>query len=73
MMVLTARQLDLLRFIVLYWRHKELAPTIREMGDALGIKKASVLRHVEALEYKGYVKRIPNGRRTIEVIHDPEE
>lgn len=59
---LTARQQQILEFIASAVDQRGIAPTFREMGDALGIRSTNgVADHVKALERKGYIER-PGGR-----------
>ncbi len=70
---LTRRQLELLRFIVAYWKQEGCAPTFREMGDALGVKPPAMWELVEEIARKGYVRRSrARAVRGIEVLHDPD-
>ena len=45
----TPRQLDLLRFFDMYTRQHGLSPTMKEIGDAMGITKVTVFEMVEEL------------------------
>jgi repressor LexA len=59
---LTARQQEILEFIASTVDQRGVAPTFREIGDALGIRSTNgVADHVKALERKGYIER-PGGR-----------
>lgn len=44
-------------------------PTYRELGAELGLSRASVQRHLEALEAKGYVAR-GDGSRSLRMLRD---
>jgi repressor LexA len=64
---LTPRQQEALDFIManscLY------GPTVREIAAGLSIKHHNAAaRHIEQLEAKGYIRRIPGKARGIEVI-----
>ena len=54
--VVTARQLEVLRTIAAETKARGYAPTLRELGDALGITSANgVADHLHALKRKGLV------------------
>lgn len=55
---LTTKQARVLEIIRTRWQATGLAPTVREIGQEMGISSScSVMRHIEALERKGYVRR----------------
>lgn len=57
---LTPRQWSTLRAIVVSIVTRGMPPTLRELGDELGIGSTNgVADHLEALERKGYVERRP--------------
>ena len=59
---LSPRQRDVLDFISSTLAHRQVPPTYREIGDALGIASTNgVADHVKALIKKGYVKKIDPG------------
>lgn len=63
---LTARQEQVLRFIVEYLRKEGAPPTLQEIGEALGIRSLrGVTDHLEALERKGYIERLSGSARGI--------
>lgn len=46
-------------------------PSVREIAKHMGINNvAGVVGHLKALERKGYIRRIPNVARGIEVLRD---
>lgn len=64
--VLTERQLEVLKFIVDFMREYEIAPTLREIGDAIGIKSSNgVVDHLRALVRKGWISRLQRKSRGI--------
>ncbi len=66
--VLTARQRKILRFIRESVTKRGFAPSIREIGDAVGLKSPSSVAHqVKALEKKGLLRRDPNRPRAMDV------
>ena len=64
---LTARQRQVYDFITRIIRDKGYAPSIQEIAARFKIaSKNGVFRHLEALQRKGYIRRL--GRRAIEVL-----
>lgn len=60
---LAPRQRALLDFIASYQDQKGIPPTIREIGEALGIKSTNgVSDHIKALVKKGYLERVGDAR-----------
>lgn len=60
---LAPRQRALLDFIASYQDQKGIPPTIREIGEALGIKSTNgVSDHIKALVKKGYLDRVGDAR-----------
>jgi repressor LexA len=71
--MLTRKQLDLLRFIQQRMRESGVPPSFDEMKDALDLKsKSGIHRLITALEERGFLRRLPNRARAIEVIRLPE-
>ena len=72
--MLTKKQLDLLAFIREKISAEGVSPSYDEMKDALELKsKSGVHRLVCALEERGYVRRLPNRARALEVIRFPPQ
>jgi SOS-response transcriptional repressor LexA len=68
MIPLTAKQKKLLDYL----RSCENAPSFDEMREALGLaSKSGVHRLVNALEERGYIRRMPERARAIELVEDP--
>ncbi|MFE6031035.1 LexA family protein [Streptomyces niveus] len=62
---LSPKQEQVLEFIRQITATKGYAPSIREIGDAVGLRSTSSVAHqIRALEGKGYLRSIPNGPRT---------
>ncbi|MFZ5481478.1 MAG: transcriptional repressor LexA [Myxococcota bacterium] len=60
---LAPRQRELLDFIASYQDQKGIPPTLREIGEALGIRSTNgVSDHVKALLKKGYLERVGDAR-----------
>jgi len=71
--MLTRKQLDLLCFIQQRMRESGVPPSFDEMKDALDLKsKSGIHRLITALEERGFLRRLPNRARAIEVIRMPE-
>ena len=67
---LTQRQQDVLQFISEYIGQHEYPPTFQEIADAFGIaSKQGVVRHLVALERKGYITRSDTLARSIRIVH----
>src|SRR5919201_2970140 len=63
---LTDRQLEVLRFIAAEIEERGYPPTIREIGEALGIASTNgVNDHLKALEKKGFLVRDPVKSRAL--------
>src|SRR5215208_2244761 len=63
---LTDRQLEVLRFIAQEIDERGYPPTIREIGEALGIASTNgVNDHLKALEKKGFLSRDPVKSRAL--------
>jgi repressor LexA len=71
--MLTRKQLELLRFIHERLTETGVPPSFDEMKDALDLKsKSGIHRLITALEERGFIRRLPNRARAIEVIKQPE-
>jgi repressor LexA len=66
---LTERQRQVLQFIKDEIRTKGYPPSVREIGEAIGLSSSSTVHgHLARLEEKGYIKRDPTKPRAIEVL-----
>ena len=71
--MLTRKQNELLRFIHERLREAGVPPSFDEMKEALDLKsKSGIHRLITALEERGFIRRLPNRARAIEVIKLPE-
>ena len=71
--MLTKKQKDLLLLIDTRIRSVGVPPSYDEMKDALGLaSKSGIHRLITALEERGFVRRLPNKARALEVIKLPE-
>jgi repressor LexA len=72
--MLTAKQRELLQFITVRLEHSGISPSFEEMKEALDLKsKSGVHRLISALEERGFIRRLPNRARALEVIRQPED
>jgi len=71
--MLTRKQLELLRFIHERVKEAGVPPSFDEMKDALDLRsKSGIHRLISALEERGFIRRLPNRARAIEVIRLPD-
>jgi repressor LexA len=69
---LTDRQRQVLDFIDSEVRRRGYPPSVREIGEAVGLSSPSTVHaHLAALQDKGYLKRDPTKPRAIEVALEP--
>lgn len=71
--MLTRKQHELICFIEDRLSETGISPSFEEMKDALGLKsKSGVHRLISALEERGFLRRLPNRARALEVTRMPE-
>ena len=71
--MLTAKQRELLIFIDERLNEDGVSPSFDEMREALDLKsKSGVHRLISALEERGFIRRLPNRARALEVLKLPE-
>ena len=71
--MLTRKQFELLRFVHERLKETGIPPSFDEMKDALDLRsKSGIHRLITALEERGFIRRLPNRARAIEVIKLPE-
>ena len=71
--MLTAKQRELLLFIDERLKGSGISPSFDEMREALELKsKSGVHRLISALEERGFIRRLPNRARALEVVKLPE-
>jgi repressor LexA len=69
---LTERQRQVLEFIDAEVRRRGYPPSVREIGEAVGLSSPSTVHaHLAALQDKGYLRRDPSKPRAIEVALEP--
>lgn len=72
--MLTRKQHELLRFIHDRLREDGVPPSFDEMKEALDLRsKSGIHRLIMALEERGFIRRLPNRARAIEVLKLPEQ
>ena len=71
--MLTRKQAELLRFIHERLKEAGVPPSFDEMKDALDLRsKSGIHRLITALEERGFIRRLPNRARALEVIRLPD-
>ena len=71
--MLTAKQHELLHFIQERLDASGISPSFEEMKEALGLKsKSGIHRLISALEERGFLRRLPNRARALEVLKLPD-
>jgi repressor LexA len=72
--MLTRKQHELISFIQLRLEETGVSPSFEEMKEALDLKsKSGVHRLISALEERGFIRRLPNRARALEVLRQPED
>lgn len=72
--MLTRKQHELIRFIQVRLEETGISPSFEEMKEALDLKsKSGVHRLISALEERGFIRRLPNRARALEVLKQPED
>ena len=70
---LTDRQSQVLRFIAETVAERGYPPSVREIGDALGLASSSTVHsHIQSLQRLGFIRVDPTKPRAIELLYDPE-
>jgi repressor LexA len=71
--MLTKKQSELLRYIHERLKETGVPPSFDEMKDALDLRsKSGIHRLIMALEERGFIRRLPNRARALEVLRLPE-
>ena len=66
---ISERQISILNFIKKELQKRGYPPSVREIGEAVGLSSSSTVHgHLAQLEKKGYIRRDPTKPRAIEVI-----
>ena len=70
--MLTNKQYELLTFINSILETRGIAPSFEEMKEAINLKsKSGIHRLIIALEERGYLRRLPNRARALEILKLP--
>lgn len=68
------RQQAILEFIKTEVREKGYPPSVREIGEAVGLASSSTVHgHLDRLEKKGLIRRDPTKPRAIEILDSDEQ
>jgi repressor LexA len=71
--MLTAKQQQLLLYIKQHLDRGGISPSFEEMKEALDLKsKSGIHRLISALEERGFIRRLPNRARALEVLKLPD-
>lgn len=71
---LSSRQQAILEYIRSHQEEKGYPPTVREIGDAVGLASSSTTHgHLARLERRGLIRRDPSRPRTIEIVNSQQE
>jgi repressor LexA len=71
--VLSGKRLQILNFIADRQRDRGYPPSVREIGEAVGLtSSATVHTHLAVLQREGYLSRDPSKPRAIQVHFDPD-
>ncbi|MET0249111.1 MAG: transcriptional repressor LexA [Sphingobium sp.] len=71
--MLTPKQQELLNFIQNRLEEGGVSPSFEEMKDALDLRsKSGIHRLINALEERGFIRRLPNRARALEVLKLPD-
>ena len=67
MSILTPKQKQIFEYIKRYIRENDYSPSLEEIGRHFKLVKSTIHQHVEALIMKGYLNKIENQHRSIEL------
>lgn len=71
---ISKRQADILAFIKSEVKRKGYPPSVREIGNAVGLASSSTVHgHLSRLESKGFIRRDPTKPRAIEILNNDDE
>lgn len=67
--MLTEKETQMLGAIKTYIEENGYSPTVRELGEIVGLKSSSTVHnHLKKLETKGYISKMGNFPRTMKVL-----
>lgn len=68
---LTGKRREILDFIVEQIRERGFPPSVREIGEAVGLTSSSTVHtHLSTLQRQGYLRRDPTKPRTLTLVYD---
>ena len=69
--MLSGKKLQILDFIESCLRERGYPPSVREIGEAVGLTSSSTVHaHLASLQQLGYLRRDPTKPRALEVRYD---
>lgn len=71
-LMLTEKQIRVLRYFRDYRRERGIAPTLDEAAQALGVSKITIHEHLNQLTKKGAIHRDKAKARAVAILHDPD-
>ena len=71
-MMLTEKQIRVLRYFRDYRRENGIAPTLDEAAQALGVSKITIHEHLKQLTKKGAIHRVRAKARAVAILYDPD-
>jgi len=71
-MMLTEKQIRVLRFFRDYRNENGISPTLDEAARALGVSKITIHEHLKQLSNKGAIHRDRAKARAVAILHDPD-
>lgn len=70
-MPLTKRQKEILSYLQAYLEENEISPTLDEIAQHFGIASLNaVYKHLNVLEERGFIRRLSNRARSIQIIQE---
>lgn len=71
-MLLTQKQIRVLRYFRDYRKEHGISPTLEEAAADLGVSKITVYEHLKHLASKGAVQRDKGKARSVAILYDPD-
>ena len=71
-MMLTEKQIRVLRYFRDYRQEHSIAPTLQEAAQALGVSKITIHEHLNQLSKKGAIHRDRAKARAVAILFDPD-
>ncbi len=70
--MLTEKQHQLLSFLIEHQAEHDISPSFDEMREAVGLaSKSGIHRLISGLEERGYIRKLANRARAIEILRHP--